>query len=247
MKPNRIKPVVKQPVKSNTAESKDMHEDIVKETQMIEEDKENLMMASSEEIKKENVTNIDSVVTNTTQFTKEEKEVVVKTTTTQTKENQDDDDEYSFLINSIKNPAAVDAARRIISRFNTFNTVLRPGIPVKDMDAAARADITFWKDIQGVLNIEDYSIFRNVWGVVLAIVNKNSNGVFSDRYVDRFKSHWTISKSDAEARDAVFNLMKITAHPNTRTKGLKSIDMGRVVKLLNSIQSQNLMMFYEQH
>lgn len=186
------------------------------------------------------------VITRNVDATPKETPTPTAAQTSKTEEVVKDYGVYTPLFSVMKNNRkAVEQAEGFLSRFNAYVTALRPGVPVNNADTAARADMTFWKAIQAVMNIEDFATFRAVWGVVLLTVKENMDGVFHDRYVDRFKSHWTLSKVEAETRDAVFNMMKLTCDPATRAQGLKSFDMGRTLKGLTANQGQNITLFYE--
>jgi len=134
--------------------------------------------------------------------------------------------------------------KSLISRLDKFADDNKTGKTVS-LDQGARNDIAFWATLKDVLAQPTLTEFRRQWSIVILFFKHHEDGVLSDRYINRFISHWTIPFKEANAFRAIVNLLKVSTDQRSRELAIKSVNLPRLTNTLDNEQArQNVMMFY---
>lgn len=121
------------------------------------------------------------------------------------------------------------AQQNLVAAIERYMDNMKPGKPIAP-ENGARQQFSLFKIIQGVVNNTSQEEFKKLWAVILAFFNEYKEGVFSDRYIFRFAEYWHHDPKDLAAFQRIINLIKITADPETRSVGLKQVDLTRTLE-----------------
>lgn len=103
----------------------------------------------------------------------------------------------------------------------------------------------FYRLIQNIMRMDGQD-FVKFWGELLAAVNENIDGVFSERYVYRYVNMMTIPPNDRKNFERIINLLITTANPATRKAAYKQVDLEATLVGFGSAEiHQRVAAFYE--
>lgn len=147
---------------------------------------------------------------------------------------------FDTLITSAQSPVLVTTYRNNLA---TYIEQMRPGKVLNRTDAT-RQQQTLYATIIGICN-RLQNDFRPAWAALLALFLEQRNGVFHERYVNRFMDNVNLSSTERAAFQNLLNLIRVTADPKGRAQGLKMIDFQRSTSLQLSDQGKDqLAKFY---
>lgn len=111
-------------------------------------------------------------------------------------------------------------------------------------EAAAQWHMTLFLLIKRVLSTEEQSDFNTEWGTLLGFVNKNRDGVYSEKWIFRHTDAWSGSGSEFNQYRRLIMLILNTADPKTRKAAMADINFELLVEGLKPVQVNRLGSFY---
>ena len=147
----------------------------------------------------------------------------------------------------VKQVAEIDSKhiQSLVSSINDYVKGMKPGL-IMDPNTGARNQYWFWKAIVTAVENTPDEEFRRMWNILLAYFNQYKNDVFGVRYVYRFSEHWNQSEDDLNAYQRILNLIILTCDPETRSTGLKQVDLDRTLdKIFTETGRQRVIGFYK--
>ncbi|QXN70603.1 hypothetical protein AGENTSMITH_199 [Bacillus phage vB_BspM_AgentSmith] len=111
-------------------------------------------------------------------------------------------------------------------------------------EAAAQWHMTLFLLIKRVLSTEEQSDFNTEWGTLLGFVNKNRDGVYSEKWIFRHTDAWSGSGSEFNQYRRLIMLILNTADPKTRKDAMSEINFELLVEGLKPVQVNRLGSFY---
>ena len=137
--------------------------------------------------------------------------------------------------------------KALINFLENYINNMMPGKPV-DEKAGATHQQTLWRTLQSVVERSSGDEFRKLFSLALDIFaeHQHRKGAFYDKYVFRFVEHLTFDKDEQKAFLGLLNLLILTANRNTRSIGIKSVDIMRVANTAGFTEQgrQNLISFF---
>lgn len=111
-------------------------------------------------------------------------------------------------------------------------------------EAAAQWHMTLFLLIKRVLSTEEQSDFNTEWGTLLGFVNKNRDGVYSEKWIFRHTDAWSGSASEFNQYRRLIMLILNTADPKGRKAAMSEINFELLVEGLKPVQVNRLGSFY---
>jgi hypothetical protein len=145
---------------------------------------------------------------------------------------------------SAQQAANLAQAQTMISNvLGTYLTTMGPAVPVS-VDAGAAQQLNLYRMLMNVVNRPGVE-FTPLWTQILTFANENINGVFAPKYLFRFFSNLRLPVIDIRNFERLLNLISVTANPQTRAVGIKSVDMKVILKNMSQPNIvQNLRSYY---
>ena len=120
--------------------------------------------------------------------------------------------------------AGTQEEKNLIIAIETYMSYMNPGVPVKG-DKGTKYQYALWKTISHILDQAPRGEFNKLWNLLLGYFNFYKEGVFNDRYIFRFAECWSWTQDELKGMNSIFNLLKLTADPATRSTGLTQVNM----------------------
>lgn len=111
-------------------------------------------------------------------------------------------------------------------------------------EAAAQWHMTLFLLIKRVLSTEEQSDFNTEWGTLLGFINKNRDGVYSEKWIFRHTDAWSGSASEFNQYRRLIMLILNTANPKGRKAAMSEINFELLVEGLKPVQVNRLGSFY---
>lgn len=111
-------------------------------------------------------------------------------------------------------------------------------------EAAAQWHMTLFLLIKRVLSTEEQSDFNTEWGTLLGFINKNRDGVYSEKWIFRHTDAWSGSASEFNQYRRLIMLILNTADPKGRKAAMSEINFELLVEGLKPVQVNRLGSFY---
>lgn len=111
-------------------------------------------------------------------------------------------------------------------------------------EVAGQWHMTLFLLIKRVLSTEEQVDFNTEWGTLLGFVNKNRDGVYSEKWIFRHTDAWTGSGLEFNQYRRLIMLILNTADPKTRKAAMSEINFELLVEGLKPVQVNRLGSFY---
>ena len=136
------------------------------------------------------------------------------------------------------------AQKTLIGNIEIYMRAMQPGMTITG-EAGAKQQFQFWNVIRNVVETSPEEEFRRLWTTLLRFFHQFRDGVFHDRYIFRFAEYWTQDPVQLSSYQQVLNMIKLTADPANRAKGLKQVSLDRTLEgSFNPQGKQRIMTFY---
>jgi len=135
--------------------------------------------------------------------------------------------------------------KTVIAEIETYLDRMRPGRPLSG-DVGASYQFSFWMTLSKIVHRMPHDEFKNLWSLVLSYFHQYRDGAFSDRYIYRFAEFWSQPEKQLNAYQRLVNLIKVTADPLTRERGLRQVSMERTLSEgFDEAARQRIIGFYQ--
>jgi hypothetical protein len=114
--------------------------------------------------------------------------------------------------------------KQVVQRLEAYVESMAPGKPVEPSTGAA-LQYELWSVIEFIFDAAPREEFTMLWNLLLAYFREHEKGVFGARYVNRFSESWKNSSMKLTGFQRILNLLSVTARPENRAEGLKSVDI----------------------
>lgn len=152
--------------------------------------------------------------------------------------------DFETLISQLKQSGTAPQ-KNLINALENYVGFMMPGNAISD-DAGARQQYMLWKALIFVIDESPSDEFKKLWNIVLAFFEEYKKTVFHDRYVFRFSEFWQWSDTDLTAMQRIINIIKLTCNPDTRTTGIRKVDLNRSLETgISDNGRQKLVSFYK--
>lgn len=135
--------------------------------------------------------------------------------------------------------------KNLLSALDLYVEKMHPDRKVSD-DEGAKCQYTLWRAISFVVDQSSADEFKKLWHIVLAYFEYYKESVFHDRYIFRFSEFWQWSDDQLTAFQRLINVIKLTSNPDTRSQGLRKVDLNRSLDTgISDAGRQKLVGFYK--
>lgn len=132
---------------------------------------------------------------------------------------------------------------KVAFELNNFAEAMDPKKSITK-EEAAQWHMTLFLLIKRVLSTEEQSDFNTEWGTLLGFINKNRDGVYSEKWIFRHTDAWSGSASEFNQYRRLIMLILNTADPNGRKAAMSEINFELLVEGLKPVQVNRLGSFY---
>lgn len=116
----------------------------------------------------------------------------------------------------------------IQNNLNNYLTYMAPGRSHSGNEGVIN-QVGLYRTIQTILRLKGND-FNNAYGQLLAVVNENIKGHFSERYLFRYFDRLNIPAQDQKNFERILNLIVTTANPGTRQAAIKQVDLAATLE-----------------
>ena len=152
-------------------------------------------------------------------------------------------DSFTTFIDKAKINGTLDE-KALIASMEDYIAKMAPGNAL-EASAGAFNQYSLWKTLQTVIESSPATEFKSLWNIVLSYFNEHQAGVFNDRYVFRFASHWTYGEEQLTAFQRLLNLINLTCNVQNRNTGLRQVNIQATLEKGYTEEGKNrLVSFY---
>lgn len=131
--------------------------------------------------------------------------------------------EFQQMIKKIMDEGTA-VQKQVVQRLEAYVESMAPGKPVEPSTGAA-LQYELWSVIEFIFDAAPREEFTMLWNLLLGYFREHEKGVFGARYVNRFSESWKNSSMKLTGFQRILNLLSVTARPENRAEGLKSVDI----------------------
>lgn len=151
--------------------------------------------------------------------------------------------DFQSLIESIRQTGNEDE-KQLIASLSDYIVRMAPDSKLTN-DEGARYQYNLWKAISNLAENVSADRFKRCWNILLLYFKEYKNNVFAERYVFRFSEYWRWSGDELKALQCIINILMLTNNIETRTLGLKQVDLRRSLEVgFTDLAKQKIINFY---
>jgi hypothetical protein len=135
--------------------------------------------------------------------------------------------DFGRLLKHIKDEGTV-VEKQLVQRMEAYLDAMAPG-KVMSPQSGASHQYELWNILEFAFDKAPREEFNSLWTLLLGFFKEHENGALGPRYVNRFAQHWMQAAIKLTGLQRLINLLMVTARPENRTQGLKTVDIDRTL------------------
>ncbi len=135
--------------------------------------------------------------------------------------------DFGRLLKHVKAEGTV-VEKQLVQRMEAYLDAMAPG-KVMSPQSGASYQYELWNILEFAFDKAPREEFNSLWTLLLGFFKEHENGALGPRYVNRFSQHWMQAAIKLTGLQRLINLLMVTARPENRVQGLKTVDIDRTL------------------